>query len=94
VEVDLEGNVIPSALFHASSAITAHTSPVVSVDLAWPLTSSTHIYTMDALVAKLQPQSFRREEEEEDSTGYGNLDSRGFVTGMALPRVADVSVCT
>ena len=49
---------------------------------------------MDALVAKLQPQSFRREEEEEDSTGYGNLDSRGFVTGMALPRVADVSVCT
>lgn len=56
-------------------------------------TTSHHLLiNMDALVAKLQPQSFRREEEEEDSTGYGNLDNKGFVTGMALPRVADVSV--
>jgi hypothetical protein len=47
---------------------------------------------MNALVAKLQPQAFKREEEDEDFTGYGNLDQRGFVTGMALPRVADVSV--
>ena len=59
------------------------------------LTTSCHLINtiiMNALVAKLQPQSFRREEEEEDFAGYGNLDKRGFVTGMALPRVADVSV--
>jgi hypothetical protein len=49
---------------------------------------------MNTLVAQLQPQpAFRREaEEDEDYTGYGNLDKNGMITGMALPRVADVSV--
>ena len=51
-----------------------------------------HQLNMNTLVAQLQPQpAFRRETEEEDFTGYGNLDKNGMITGMALPRVADVS---
>jgi hypothetical protein len=49
---------------------------------------------MDTLVARLQPQSRVPEDVDgDDYTGYGNLDKNGMITGMALPRVADVRAC-
>lgn len=54
---------------------------------------------MDALVANIAhpPRRFGEEEEHSASTwgsmgGFGNLDARGAVSGMAVPAVPDVSL--
>jgi hypothetical protein len=46
---------------------------------------------MDALVAKLSPAHRDVDEEQYGESPFGNLDRRGVVQGMSLPRVADVS---
>ncbi|KAI9636994.1 proteasome component pts1 [Dioszegia hungarica] len=44
---------------------------------------------MNAVLQSLQPPARHTNEDEEDAWGYGNLDQRGGVRGMMVPRVPD-----
>ena len=88
---------IPLLLLLIRSPLLSHTvAASLMVGFIFSTSSLNYLYShpaMDTLVASLQPQrSFAQSNQDEyDQGAYPNLDSRGAIAGMALPRVADVS---